>query len=86
MINTVCKKKGASRICISGVPIRKPKFLQERAKDINETLMNLCQVNNFVYINNSDIDLECLHHDGVHLNREGTKILANNYLDCLHSF
>jgi hypothetical protein len=84
-IGLACKKKGASRVCISGVPIRKAKFLQERAKEVNELLVSLCQVNNFTYIDNSEIDLECLHKDGVHLNHEGTKLLANNYLDCLNS-
>ena len=83
-IGIVCKKKGASRVCISGVPIRKAKFLQDRAKDINKILVDLCKINKFTFIDNSVIDIDCLHHDGVHLNRDGTKVLANNYLDCLY--
>jgi hypothetical protein len=84
-IGLACKKKGASRVCISGVPIRKAKFLQERARDVNEVLVSQCRLYNFTYIDNADITLEYLHNDGVHLNHEGTKILANNYLDCLNS-
>ena len=83
-IGLACKKKGASRVCISGIPIRKAKFLQERSRDINETLESLCRLYKFTFIDNAGIDLECLHKDGVHLNKEGTKLLANNYLDCLH--
>ena len=45
----------------------------------NSTLKDLIRRNNSV------IDLECLHHDGVHLNRDVTKVLANNYLECWDS-
>ena len=85
-IGLACKKNGASRVIISGVITRKPQFLQERCIEVNELLVSQCRLYNFTYIDNSDINLDCLQRDGVHLNEEGTDLLANNYLDCLKQF
>ena len=83
-IGLACKKHGASRIVISGVITRKPKFLQERCEELNELLVSMCKIYNFTYIDNSNIGVDDLLSDGVHLNQEGTDVLANNYLKCLN--
>ena len=85
-IGSACKKHGAARVVISGVITRKPKFLQERCKEVNELLESMCKLYNFTYIDNSGIGLDYLRSDGVHLNEEGTVLLANNYLKCLRKF
>ena len=45
-------------------------------------LRELCGANGFVFIENKDIVLSKHgHHDGVHLNEEGTKCLRDNLFD-----
>ena len=83
-IGLACKKNGASRVIISGVITRKPKFLQDRCRDVNEVLASLCEISKFTYIDNKDITLDYLLKDGVHLNDEGSVLLAQNYLNCLN--
>ena len=78
-----CRKLGATNVLIGGVTIRKTSLLQERCKELNDILRNLCSISNFVFINNNDITLDHLHSDGVHLNEDGTKLLADNYLRAL---
>ena len=41
-------------------------------------------MNNFVYIDNSNINYVDHLGDEVHLNSDGSKILANNYLGCMY--
>ena len=79
-----CRKLGATNVLIGGVTIRRTTFLQERCKELNGILKNLCLISNFKFINNSDIKEEHLHSDGVHLNDDGSKVLADNYLRALY--
>ena len=67
---------------IGGVITRKVFYMQKRCEELNKVLENLCKINNFIFIDNSNIHTGHLY-DGVHLNDEGTSILANNYLDAL---
>ena len=79
-----CKHKyGAQHVLIGGVTTRKGNALKLRCDDLNETLRSLCQLNNFTFIDNSDIKEHHLY-DGMHLKDDGTKILAGNYLNALH--
>ena len=56
----------------------------KRCRVLNSELKELCRRNGFVYIDNANIThTDHLDSDGVHLNRNGDSILANNYLDCL---
>ena len=47
-------------------------------------LMHNQFLHNFYFIDNTNISLEHLASDGVHLNDEGTIRLANNFLDVLN--
>ena len=45
----------------------------------------LCKENNFIFIENDNIILrDHGHHDGTHLNYEGSDILRDNLLDALN--
>ena len=45
----------------------------------------MCVANNFCFLENSNITLsKHIAYDGVHLNFDGTKVLANNILNCLN--
>ena len=69
---------------ISSVLPRKTPYMLQRSKELNEILQNLCIINDFIFINQTNIGLEQLASDGVHLNDEGSIRLANNYLDNLN--
>ena len=53
---------------------------------LNKLLRDLCVANNFCFLDNKNIFLAYhLAYDNVHLNFEGTNLLANNLLGCLNS-
>ena len=80
----ICKGRGTETVFIGGVPVRKYEYTWERCRDLNKKLRDLCRRNNFIFIDNSDIThSDHLKYDGVHLNDDGDKVLANNYLDYL---
>ena len=79
-----CRKLGAIHILIGGVTIRRTNFLKKRCEELNGILKDLCLLNNFIFINNSGITEKHLYTDGVHLNDDGSKMLADNYLVALY--
>lgn len=80
-----CKQYGVENVIVSSVLPRNKWFLQERARDLNKFLSELCKVHGFIFIDNFNISVDQhLYSDGVHLNDEGTIVLANNYLECLN--
>ena len=81
-IGRVAKKLGVSDIFIGGVPVRSRQYSDEKLHELNSALRSLCQQQSFVFIDNTELTVRHLS-DGVHLNKEGTSILANNYLDAL---
>ena len=81
----VCRKYDVRNIFISSVMPRNLPYMQHRRRDLNMLLKNLCTINNFIFIDNSNILLkEHISNDGVHLNHSGTVILANNLLQYLN--
>ncbi len=76
------KNAGAADVFIGGVTIRGRANLKPSWHELNKQLKSLCIQHNFNFIDNSDITPEHLY-DGVHLNKDGTRMLADNYLDAL---
>ena len=79
------KQLGASDVFIGGVPVRSRQFSDEKLHELNFILRSLCKQQSFVFIDNTQLTVRHLS-DGVHLNREGTSVLANNYLDALRVY
>jgi hypothetical protein len=84
-IGTISKKMGASDIFIGGIPVRSRQYSSQKLQELNFVLRSLCQQQSFVFIDNTELAVQHLS-DGVHLNKEGTSILANNYLDALRVY
>ena len=82
-IGLTAQKFGVRDIFIGSVPVRRRQFRNEQLHKLNAAIQSLCQQHRFIYIDNNEITVNHLF-DGVHLNTEGTKILANNYLDAIH--
>ena len=83
-IGLMCRERGADTVFIAGVTVRKWEYTWERCRLLNGRLKELCRVNNFVYIDNSNINYVDHLSDSVHLNSEGSKLLANNYLGYMY--
>lgn len=79
----VARKNNVQNVLIGGVTTRKGSFLKKRCDALNQILIELCQRHQFAFIDNGAIKDEHLYQDGVHLNEDGTTILADNYLNAL---
>ena len=75
------KSYGVNEMYASGIIFRETHKL--KLSEINEFLSRRQSVNNFIYINNDKIGKDNLWNDGMHLNKSGTIILANNFIDVL---
>ena len=77
-------KSSVQHVFVGGVTFRDKQFSQSHLYELNHTLESMCRLHGFTFINNDDITTEHLF-DGVHLNKEGTRILADNYLEALRN-
>ncbi len=76
-------KTNDNRVLVSGIVPRGDRW-QSKAIEVNYILKQLCYEQNFNFIDNNNISpLLHLNRSRLHLNREGTRILANNYLHAL---
>ena len=78
-----CRSYGVNEIFISTLTIR-PSFAPKIDK-INDILRRNADKRKYTYIDNSNIKREHLARDGLHLNREGTILLAKKNLFDLNS-
>lgn len=85
-IANLCRQHGVNDIFISSVVCRKSNFLNEKIKKVNFLLRLLCNENDFIYIDNSNINELDLWEDGLHLLECGKVKLANNYINSLNSY
>ena len=75
-----CEKAGVNNVFISAIIERSNMALIKEIREVNGILKTMCKVNNFYFIDNNKITKEFLSYDNLHLNIEGTRILANNYI------
>ena len=69
-------------IFIGGVPSRSNAYAKKRGDDLNQAVKDLCETHGFTFIDNTDITTSHLY-DGIHLTKDGSKILADNYLGAM---
>jgi len=50
-----------------------------KVMQVNEALKEYCSTKNIAFIDNNNIDQECLNRGGLHLNKKGTITLAANF-------
>ena len=77
-----CYNSGVNDVFVSGITIR-PGY-DERICQINRILERNANIHNYEFIDNSNILEWHLRGDGLHLNKDGTILLANNYLKTLN--
>ena len=77
-----CQKGGVSRIFVSSITYRP--LHQDKINKINDLLKHYAGIYNFEFIDNNSIRSHHIKNDGVHLNQEGIRILADNFLNYLN--
>ena len=91
-IALMCKKYEVSNICISSVLPREDFYSQLYRKEVNDILRSLCELYDFYFIDNDSgedriILSKHIAQDGIHLNSEGSELLAlrfGNVLNNIH--
>ena len=78
----ICKSYGVNEVYVSGIIFRETHKV--KISEINEFLSRRQSVNDYIYINNDRIGKDNLWNDGIHLNKSGTIILANHFIDVLN--
>ena len=79
-IGLTCKKAGVNDIFISSLVLPEHYGMRKNAREINNTVKHICEVNGFYAINNDNIPLQELYRDGIHLLDSGRDILTQNYI------
>ena len=73
-----------TKVAISSIIIRKDKAcIRNKIKHINVILKNICDQNGWTFIDNRNIDFFCLNRRGIHLNRRGSSLVTQNFLNHL---
>lgn len=78
-----CKLAGVRQVIVSGVLKTRLPSCNKAADEINKMLKIMCENNDFIFVNNSD--LEPFLDDAVHLNWEGRRRLVNKYIKLLNN-
>ena len=75
----ITSNKYIKNVIISGLLQRSDSYdYCRRCELINEGYKLMCETNNWIYIDNSNVDLSCLDNDGVHPNEAGILRLCEN--------
>ena len=85
-IGKYCKEKNVNNVIISSLIRRTQHHLQNKVNTVNAMLMYRCKIYGLSYIDNSNIEVECLAQDGLHLNEIGKCCLANNFINFLNVY
>ena len=75
-----------SDIVVSGVLVKKNIRLSAIIRQLNDKVSDLCKECGFHFISDDKITREFLCDDGIHLNDEGTNVLAGNFVDFIKDF
>ena len=85
IIKTGCiaREKKVTNILVSSVIVRRGMYYERRRNNINRMLREQCLKEGFQFIDNSNIMLDHIGRDGIHLLPTGTDILFKNVVDNL---
>ncbi|XP_028415956.1 uncharacterized protein LOC114539518 [Dendronephthya gigantea] len=77
----IVKRNPTCEIAISEIVKRQDPMLNTKIHETNKLLSNLCEESNWYFIDHSNINTRHLNGSGLHLNRQGTALLAKNYIN-----
>ena len=82
-----CKKHGVRKVFISSMLVKKNPKLNPVIRSVKDQLLELCEINGFLFINNDMITTDHLWRDGIHLQDIGTNVRSSSaccYFDFNH--
>ena len=85
-IGKYCKEQNVNDVIISSLICRTQHHLRNKVNAVNEMLMQRCKIYGLGYIDDSNIKVECLAQDGLHLNEIRKCCLANNFINFLNVY
>ena len=81
----LCKEYGVNEVIISSILPKSNIKLSKLIRQVNGRLFDLCREINIYFLSNDNISRNFICKDGVHLNQEGTHILASNFVNFVKS-
>ena len=80
------RELGAVKVIISGIVVRRNGMnVERRRRNMNRIIEQLCEKEDFVFVNNDNIQIEDIDEkDRVHLLEMGSVKLANNILRAIN--
>jgi intracellular sulfur oxidation DsrE/DsrF family protein len=78
--------KNISAVALSSVIYNGNDSNRKKIKTINSELLKICKRNNWLYIDNDNLDETCLIRSSWILNREGLRRIENNFKNCISNF
>ena len=85
-IGRKCRNMGVKNVFISSIFCVKNRELNTTVKNVNCILRERALNENFIFIDNSDVNENHLYTDGIHLNNEGRDVFMNNTINYLNHF
>lgn len=86
IIKKSIKQSPHTKIAISALTIRKDKKnIENNIAELNEAIKKLCNDNLLDFIAHDRIDSSCLGQKQLHPNGKGNRILANDFINYIHS-
>ena len=73
-------------IVFSSVINRSDRNLGQEIRDLNMKLKRYCEGNNFLFVDNVNVEESCLNNSKLHLNHKGTNILCQNIKNCIYHY
>ena len=85
-ISKLCIYYGVKDVIISSILPKRNMTYTKVIREVNDILIEKCQLNGFGYICNNNVTDEFLWRDGIHFTDTGTHMLASNFVDFLNYF
>ena len=83
----MAEKFGVDNVIISSLIIRRsPMWIERKRREVNNIIKDRCVINNFLFLDNSNIILDDISHDKVHLCDSGSAKFAKNLTSAINRF
>ena len=80
MAEAAIKIRPSIKVSVSGLISQRDENANEKIMHINHTLKAVCVSRGWLFIDNARVKVEHLKNKGIHLNGDGVKILASNFI------
>ena len=80
MAEEAIKIRPSIKVSVSGLISLRDENTNEKIMHINHTMKDVCASRSWLFIDNARIKIEHLKNKGIHLNGDGVKILASNFI------